>query len=1054
MFLSFLAKLVDFSRKHALLILFLSFALASTGSLFIVQKFAITTDINTLFPDDLTWRKHEVALEQAFPNKIDTMVIVVNSDNQSVLEVMASELAEKLASMPYLFTYVSRPDSLDFFKTHGLLFLSQEELEGALAQMSQAQPFIASISADPSLRGFLSSLDLMIKGLQAKAVPTDFLAQPISAISTSLTSSLEGKFLPIDWQQLLPKDNSLDSPQSSLLSNTRYIIAKPVLDFSKLQPASTAISFVKKTISEIEQTHDLTGKVQTRLTGPVVLNDDEFSSVSEGAGLATVLSVVLVFVLLLFGMRTWRIVLPIIYTLLLGLIATTVFALAAVGHFTLISIAFAVLFIGIAVDFGIQFGSRYRDEFSTEPNHALALQKTVNVVAIPLAVAAAATALGFFAFTPTNYKGISELGLIAGAGMIIAFVLNLTLLPALMTLTKPSPEKKAIGIKALAPLNNFLISKPNILISLFIAITMVMAVFASQIKFDFDPLNLKNPKLESVSTMIELLNDENNSSYAAQLLADSASDALVKAIEFEQVPQVSHVVTLDSFIPDNQEQKLEMIADTSMMLSPSFDVTPIEAPSMEQLLDAFRQTGLALREAVSSMDTADAQYNNFRAFSDLLLKIAETSDGKVLALAHRNIVEPLQSKAAEMKQLLEAQVVDLNNLPDEIKRDWMTKDGKWLIEVHPRRDASGSPRDTKLLEDFVQAVTAVDPNISGAPVAIIESGREIIRAFALAALYAVASIGLLALVVFRRVWDVLMTLIPLTVAGILTLATMEFIGLPINFANVIALPILFTLGISYAVYFVFYARQGRVDFLSSSMARAVLFCALTVLAAFISLAVSDHLGTQSMGILLTIALAYCLICTFLILPVLNCFDKRYDDDGEDEEPPHNERPQIFALEEDAEDAETEDDEAVELVDVIDDAEEEKAPPKPLQDEIQDDFSDEPDETGEEDIAQLNFPKNPAPIEEVSLDMEGLTFKEDLSGTAPIREEDYVSDDQFYFDEQKVKTEAPRNPQPLSEFSSFNDGDSLRVAVKESSNKKRNKKKKQSDEDSQPSLPIS
>jgi predicted RND superfamily exporter protein len=222
----------------------------------------------------------------------------------------------------------------------------------------------------------------------------------------------------------------------------------------------------------------------------------------------------------------------------------------------------------------------------------------------------------------------------------------------------------------------------------------------------------------------------------------------------------------------------------------------------------------------------------------------------------------------EIQAVMQTRPVTINDIPPELKKDWVTSDGQWLVEIYPKRPATNNPRDADTLATFIDAVHKIEPEVTGTPVSIRESGHTIISAFVHAGIYGLVSIGLLSFIALRRFQDVLIMLAPLVIAGILTLATITVAGMRLNFANIIALPLLFSLGVSYAVYFVFYAQTGRKDFLQSSMARAVLFSAATVLVAFASLCFSGHPGTRGMGELLTIALLYSLLCTFFMLPVL------------------------------------------------------------------------------------------------------------------------------------------------------------------------------------------
>jgi hopanoid biosynthesis associated RND transporter like protein HpnN len=852
---SLLTRLVDYSRRYALSIVITAVLLSLAMSGFIATHIKINTDINQLLSDQLPWRQREKLMEIAFPQKTDNLIIVVDADTADKAELASQALATQLAAMKDKFTLVTRPDALSFFRNNGLLFMSKEELAGMLDQIAQAQPLLATVVSDPSLRGFFGTLGMMIQGAQRGDVSRAQIQAPLTAINETVRAALEGHDKLLDWQSMMPAMTTSEGAQQL----RKYIITKPVLHYGDLQPGKIAQDAVRQAAYEIGLVPS--AGVNVRMTGDVALNDEEFASVASGAGFATGLSALLVFGLLFLAMRTWRIVLPIAVTLCVGLVASTFFATIAVGSLNLISVAFAVMFIGIAVDFGIQFGVRYRDQHFQEPQHPKALLRTARVIAVPLAMAAGSTALGFLSFIPTDYRGVSELGLIAGVGMLIAFFLNITLLPALMTITKPPPEKAAIGYMALAPLNAYLQTHRTLLLRVITLIAIVGLAVASQVRFDFDPLDLKNPHTESVSTMFDAMQDPNSDAYAAQLLVPSQQVAEDMATKLGALPQVDHVMTLASFVPQDQGKKLAMIADAATLLTPSLAMRPQRAPTDEENMQAIRKIAGQLHGAGDKFP--EAQY-----LATSLDKLVSHYTPGLLSRVQDDIVGPMRSKMGEIGGMLQARPVSLTDIPEELKHDWVTPNGQWLLEVFPKRDASNNPRNLKTLTHFIDAVQKVAPDIAGPPVSIRESGKTIVTAFVHAGIYGVVSIAMLALLMLRKITEVFLMLAPLLIAGILTLATITVIGMPLNFANIIALPLLLSLGVSYSVYFVFYWRTGKRDMLQSSMARAILFSAGTVLVAFVSLCFSAHPGTRGMGVLLTIALVYSLFCTFLILPVL------------------------------------------------------------------------------------------------------------------------------------------------------------------------------------------
>jgi uncharacterized membrane protein YdfJ with MMPL/SSD domain len=317
-------------------------------------------------------------------------------------------------------------------------------------------------------------------------------------------------------------------------------------------------------------------------------------------------------------------------------------------------------------------------------------------------------------------------------------------------------------------------------------------------------------------------------------------------------------MTLASFIPNDQDSRLAMINDSATLLAPTLGNTNIQPqPDDATILAMLKVFASGLHDISVDHPAADR-------LAKLLDEVLARHDHRLLERLNKNLVDVMTVKLDAIRHALSPQRITLKSIPDELHRDWVTPDGQYLTEVYPK----GNPRDYKTLISFTNAVRKIAPDAAGSPISIQESGHTVTNAFIHAGCYAVLAIAFLSFLILRRIKDVILMLTPLILAGILTLATISIVGLPLNFANIIALPLLLSLGVSYAIYFVSYWRSNRAEPLQSSMARAVLFSAATVLVAFGSLALSLHPGTSGMGKLLTVALLYSLISTFFVLPAL------------------------------------------------------------------------------------------------------------------------------------------------------------------------------------------
>jgi hypothetical protein len=847
-----LVAIVDTCRRHAWLIVAFFVGLTLFNGWFAASHFRMNTDVDTLIAEDLSWRKQERAIDQAFPSRNDLLVVVIDGQSGVSAETAAAALYEKMSVRKDLFKTVRRPDALPFFRQNGLLFLEQAELGDTIDKIMQAQPMLAALAADQSLRGLFHVFGLVMQGVDRGDVKPDQFAAAFRAITATTQSVAAGKIMPLDWQTML--NGKTDSH-----SLRHFILAQPQLDFGALSPGAAATHAVRVMTHELKL--DQVAGLKVRLTGSVALNDEEFASVADGMGYAALTSLGLVGVLLFLALRSIKIVAPILLTLIVGLVATTAFGIAAIGALNLISVAFAVMFIGIAVDFGIQFGVRFRDQLYHHPAPDEALRATARVIGQPLFLAAISTAAGFLAFTPTDYAGVAELGLIAGGGMIIALICNLTLLPALIAIAKPPAEAEAVGFRWTAPLDDFLQRRRRGVMVTAALIAIFCGGVVTQLRFDFDPLNLKDPKAESVATLFDLAKNLESTPYTAQMLAPDLTTADSLADKFKKLPEVARVMTVRSFVPEDQDSKLQLLHDTQMILMAT--LTPTDFAPQPHDADLLK----AAHDFLTTLDQHRAKIPEAGDLADALRPMATNAD-MIFALQHA-LVDGLSPQLIAIRNLLQAEAVTVESLPQELREEWLAADGRARIEIYPQ----GNPRDPATLLRFNRALQSVSPDVSGTTIAIAESGHTVVTAFIKAAIGAVVVICGLLLFSLRRVFDALALLAPLLLAGLLTLATSVVLHIPINFANIIGLPLLLGLGVSFAIYFVTYWRSGGALPLQSSMARAVTFSASTTLVAFGSLAMSAHPGTASMGEILTIALLYSLLCTCFLLPALLRQDK-------------------------------------------------------------------------------------------------------------------------------------------------------------------------------------
>jgi hopanoid biosynthesis associated RND transporter like protein HpnN len=845
-------RVVDFCSRYAWWVIAFTLALSAASGVYAVQHFAVKTDVKDLFPRDLPWTQRAFEYMKAFPQP--EMLVVVDAPTAELVEQASAKLAQGLALHPERIRAVHAMQGGPFFEQNGLLYLPTSEVARLTGGLAQAGPVLHTLAADPSLRGALAALRLGLMGVQYGQIQLDDLVRPMNMASATIEEALAGRPTNFSWRALAggatPDANEL----------RRFIEVEPVLDYSALEPGRAASDSIMQTAEDLHLDRDYQARV--RLTGLVPMNDAQFATIRQSAPLTTAVSIISVLVILWLALRSARIIVPVTISLVAGLAISAAFGLLLVGALNVISVAFFVLFVGLGVDFGLQFSVRYRAERHEYGNLRTALRSAARKAGAPLALAAAATAVGFSSFLPTSYRGLSELGQIAGGGMIIAFLTSITLLPALLSVMKPPPERRPMGFTTLAPVDWF-VQRYRVPV---VSTTLLLVALASPlllfVHFDFNPLHLRNPDAPSVATFLDLRRDVQTGANAIEIMAPNLDAAKTVAQRLSSLPQVTRTMTLDSLVPDDQDQKLELIRESAAAVEPALNPGQV-APSPTDAQNREALSGTAKELSTIAGDRAGPGAEAARRLAGLLPQLAQ-SGSSTLHEVEAAVVNPLTFSLDQLQAELRPEHVTVESVPADLKRAWLAPDGRARVQVLPKAD----PDDTTALRHFVMAVLAVEPSATGPAVMMYEAGNTVVRAFIEAGIFALAAIALLLTLVLRRVADVLLTLIPLLVAGVVTLELSVVLGLPLNFANIIALPLLLGVGVAFKIYYIMAWRSGKTALVQSTLTRAVIFSALATASAFGSLWLSSDPATSSMGELMALALVCTMAAAVLFQPAL------------------------------------------------------------------------------------------------------------------------------------------------------------------------------------------
>ncbi|MDQ7979663.1 MMPL family transporter [Paraburkholderia sp. SARCC-3016] len=854
---SSIVRLAVFSVRRPLQVIGVSLALAIASGFYVAHNFKINTDVSRLVENDEKWAALDNAIDRAFPERGDTILVVVEAAAPEFAGAAADELTAALQKEPNEFVRVTEPAGGPFFEHNGLLFPSLSDVESTTSQLVKAKPLINSLAQDPGLTGLANTLNTSLQlPLTIGQVKLGDMSHLLSESANTLDKVLAGQFAVMSWRGLVDKDEAKQPARA-------FITVLPVVNYGALQAGAHASNQIRKIATSL----NLEGKygAQVRLTGKQPLADEEFASVKDGAAVNGIGTLLVVLFILWLALRSGRMIVAVLITLFVGLAITAALGLMMVGALNMISVAFMVLFVGLGVDFGVQYGVKYREERHRDNRLAAALVNTAYSIGVPLTLAAVAVAESFFSFLPTAYRGVSELGKIAGVGMFVAYFTNMTLLPALLKVFNPPGEAGSPGFTRLAPVDDFLDRnrKPVLIITL--AVIIGALPLLAHLRFDFNPLHLKDPHTESMATLLSLNDAPEAGVNNVQALAPNLAGADRIAASLSKLPEVGRTTTLSTFIPPDQPQKLALISAAAQQLLPALTQTPAPPATDAVRVDAIKRVANQL--SLAAEDHPGPGAAEAKHLSETLTKLA-AANAATRNRAETAISEPLRIALKQLTNLLQPSPITEATLPRDIVSDWVSKSGQALVEISPKVPPGTDPGDDVMLRAFAKAVKTAEPATIGGPISILHSANVIILSFVQAACWALVAITTLLWIALRRFSDVLRTLIPLLVSAVVTLELCVVFRMPLNFANIIALPLMLGVGVAFKIYFVMAWRRGETGLLQSSLTHAVIFSAATTATAFGSLWLSHHPGTSSMGKLLALSLFCTLIGAVVFQPVL------------------------------------------------------------------------------------------------------------------------------------------------------------------------------------------
>ncbi len=881
---TFHSRLFAFVARRPRLILGVALLLSVISVIYTKQNMEFLTGRDDLMPRNAAFQVDYRAYRQEFGDQ-EEVVIVVESDDAELSTRCADAIYHRLSREKGVYRELFYPGGLPYFRKNGLLFMPLDEIRNLRSTLTMAAPALKDLAASPSVQTLFTSLTSQIDAYLATGDP-----ESLKSLTFMLTT-LDKGFKAFDEKSSgLSMDSFLKGSadgKGSLLESAgkqQVITILPVKEQGSFVPAEKAITTTRAILREILTRPEFKG-VNAGLTGVPVLEYEEMATSQHDIAIATVLSLSLTVILLLFAFRGLLNVISAMVSLIVGICLSFGFATAVIGHLNILSMVFAIMLIGLGIEYGIQVVLRYQEELrnGTDGMHAIETGLGANVRSIVMAAATVALAFATFAFT--DFKGIAELGIIAAGGVVICVLATFSVLPAMLVLLERfrKPAKPYLAVPdgdrevqvAGRPLFRALLDRPRMVAGVTLLLSLICVYPAINTRFDYNLMNLQAKGLQSVEYAYKLMRSKENSGYFAVVMAKNRQEAQELTRRLESLPGVDHVVSLATLVPDQQEAKLAELAELKRVMDQVRPVPYEENLALMELptvFENFHDRVAKLKLALEGTKAPEAKpvaafLTTLDGFFASLEKEKDRNAVSMLRDFQGGMFAQLPDKLAMMKESLEAAPVGEADVPAQLKQRFVGTSGKLLLQVAPKKEIF----EYEPLSEFVSQVKSVVPNATGEPVMVYESLTVLRDSYLRAFVFAFIGIALILLINFKSIRFALLGTLPLVAGLLLMVGGMWLAGVSFNSANIIVLPLILGVGIDSAIYIINRYRQGNespAQVALSSAGIGVFLNALTILFSFGALMVAHHQGVFSIGAVMSLGMVASVAVFLAFLPAL------------------------------------------------------------------------------------------------------------------------------------------------------------------------------------------
>lgn len=875
--------------RHPRTVLLVALFLSAVSIIYTWQKLEFLTGRDDLMPANAAFQHDYQAYRAAFGDQ-EEIAVVVESDDPALVSSFSDALYQRLSEEKRLFLDILYPGGLDYFRQNGLLFMPLAELETMGATIAKVAPTLVALAEDPSINTLFITLTEQIEDYLQQ--PSDNKLQGLAFMLGLLDKGFsdfngQGNLLSMD---VLFSGKTDGEPSMLETAGKQQVLAiRPLKEEDSFVPAEQAIKKIRADLQILRQKEEFR-TVTAGITGIPVLEYEEMSTSMNDMTKASVLSLLLTTFLLLVAFRGIKNTLAAMTSLLVAISIAFGMATLLVGHLNILSMAFAVMLLGLGVEYGIQVVLRHQ-ELLQHGDFRQTLLEALSSNLRPVLLAFITTALAFLTFLLTDFRGIAELGIIAAAGLLICFITTFTVLPATLVLvhrktikmdTLPDNPETQADSKTVHPWVSRILSRPGLIVAATAALSITGALLITRVPFDFNMLNLQAKGLESVQYAYKLMKSKENSGYFAVSLARDNDQVEQLTRQFEALPTVSHVVSMLTLVPDQQKAKLAEISRMKQLLA---EMQPVEyednlyVMELPATFEEFRDVVVQLSDRLKTDDKSEATL--VAAFLTTLdgffAELEKEQDGNALTMLRElqeSMFAPLPARLEQLKASLDANYISGADIPEQLRQRFIGNDGQLLLQVVSAQEIF----EEGPLAEFVNQIKSVDPHATGEPVSVYESFKILKKSYLQAFLYASGGMVVVLLLAFRSIRPALLGITPLAAGLLLMVGGMWLCGLKFNVANIIVMPLLLGVGIDSAIYIISRHLRGEespLQVATSSAGKGVFLNAITILFSFGALMVAHHQGVFSIGAVMSLGMTTIVLAFLLLLPALLLLSDRH-----------------------------------------------------------------------------------------------------------------------------------------------------------------------------------